>query len=85
MPKKDKQETRGRTRLFEDDPLEANHLTKSQNERLRELAKQRGVPSTHVMREAVDWYLTALEKQRGEINVKKEDNEDFEKLVENQS
>lgn len=81
MPEKDKQETRGRTRLFEDDPLEANHLRKSQNDRLRELAKQRGVPASHVMREAVDWYLTALEKN-GEIQATEKEDRAFENLVE---
>lgn len=81
----EKQEKRkpGRPRIGRDgDPIEKNHLLRSQNQTLEKMAEQRGVAFAWLLREAVDWYISAREEDMGEIDFKaKEDDVKFETLV----
>ena len=58
-------------------------LFNDQWRKLGEIAEKRGsIPTAYVLREAVDWYLTAIERSQSSANLttKKED-EAFEDLI----
>jgi hypothetical protein len=79
--KNKKVETRGRKPLFKNDPLEGNHLTEGQNRQLQEIADSRKIPVTFVLREAVDWYLTAVARSQQPGGIITKEESEFEKLT----
>ena len=55
----------------EDEKKEPNGLSKGQNKRLRNEALARGIASTQYLRQIVDWYFTAIDTKRGDIEANK--------------
>jgi hypothetical protein len=84
--KKAEGKARGAPTKSEDVKIEDNGLTKEQNRRLKSLHLQRNVPVKFIIREAIDWYLDALDmgKRLPIINQELETTEEAqEKIIDN--
>lgn len=53
---------RGAPRKRDGDKIGNNHLRQDQTERINELVSERSVPFVVILREAVDFYLQAVQK-----------------------